>query len=160
MICPDFLGQDLDPAADPFCVEITCPSLRVNHASACYLRQHRVECCADQVHTVRVDGQRRTDLENIVGGSFASDQDPHLTQAVDRVIGDLGGRCARLAVLNQIDASEKAHPAHIANGIVTVLQRPQPGKQARAGARGIALQILLIDDVQHRAPDPDQNRPL
>ena len=66
----------------------------------------------------------------------------------------MGGGGAGRSVGDQIDTREQADAAHLSDGFMSRLKRPEPVQQPRPHAGRVLLQAFIIDDLQDFASDP------
>ena len=109
--------------------------------------QDAIQDRKNHLNALRVDGQRGTDLEDIVLWPFTADQNAMVPHAVLHISTDL--RRLRAIRIDQLNPKKQSHSAYITNAAVFSFQCFETGNQICTHKSGIFLQILVIHDIQN-----------
>src|SRR5208282_1762829 len=87
---------------------------RLDHATGIFAK-HAVQSVHEKIRVRFRKNQRRPKLEHVVIRTIGPSENATVAEPVDNVAGLPPRRRSRLAIDDQIDAEEQAHPAHISD---------------------------------------------
>src|SRR4029079_19084639 len=79
--------------------------------------------------------------------------DAALRGDVRQLAGELGVGLAGVAIADEVDPHEQAHPADVADRLVTARELAETGDQPLPRDPGMLLETLLVDDVEDGETD-------
>src|SRR5579862_4295941 len=127
---------------------------------ALHLAQRLVEDCHREVDVLARDRQRRRNAPH--RASLGAAPDVHAQAELEAARGrqrtELVIRLARLAVLDELDAAQKPHAAHVADLLVTIHQLAKARGEILAHLAASREQVLLLDRFEHRKSDRRRQR--
>ena len=89
------------------------------------------------------------DLDHIVQRPIRAQQHAAVTHCIDQLMGLLGCRLLRRAIVDQFNAKEKPLAADVANEFVLLLKRLESTEEHVAHQFGVGLKVFMSDDVKH-----------
>lgn len=105
------------------------------------------------VGSLGVEAQRRLDLEHVGGVARRLDDHPEFAHALADLRRNLRRRLLGRPVADDVNTEVEPSPVDGSDDVMALGDELQPGLEPATDPHGVALQIVLLEDVEHREAD-------